>query len=90
MKRDITSSIERMPALEDRTGTRLDAIYGETEQHDDEYDVHVRGEIYAASGGGLTDSVDLVLTVYDDQGRVAVQRIPGSIRKHFSHSRHSN
>lgn len=70
MKHDFTDAIERMPALEARTGTRLEALYGEIEENEGEYDVHLRGEIHAVSGAELSASIDLIMSVYDDKGRI--------------------
>ncbi len=70
--RDITDLIERNRAFEDRVGVRLDALYCSVEGPDDDGDLllHLNGEMHAVSGTTIESDVDLVMSLYDERGRL--------------------
>ena len=78
---DLTDRIERMPQLEQKWGVQLNGLFAsatEEEAYDEEdrtvpsgqYEIVVNGEVEAQSGGSLEQSLDLVITLHDEQGRV--------------------
>ena len=71
-KTDVTNIIEKLEAFEERLGITLNGISAFYEQDDYSEDdsVEVMGEILARSGEKIEESLNLVLAVYDKQGRV--------------------
>ena len=78
---DLTDRIERMPQMEEKWGVQLAGLYAsatEEEAYDDDdevvpsgqYEIVVNGEVEASSGTALEQSLDLVVTLHDEQGRV--------------------
>lgn len=78
---DLTDRIERMPQLEQKAGVKLTGLFAtatEDEDYDDDgrtvptgkYKVMVNGEVETRSGGSLEQSLDLVITLHDEHGRV--------------------
>lgn len=68
VSQDITSITERLEAFEDRVGLRLEGLYARFDRESEQ--VEVTGEAHATAGMELESSVQLVVSVYDAQGRV--------------------
>lgn len=70
-KNDVTRMIERLEALEDRVGVRLDSLsaFFEPRPTGSSY-ITLHGEIHAADGTELRTDVTLLAAAYDDQDRV--------------------
>ena len=69
-KKDLSDSIERLEAMEDRLGVELSALSAFIEVYDDG-DVHlnVNGEL-VVKGGELSADIEIQVASYDEKGRV--------------------
>lgn len=71
-RRDITHQVQRLEVFEDRLDVRIEAVYASIDgpDIDGEYKIELNGEIHKVSGTDLDGSIKIVLSVYDDQGRI--------------------
>ena len=67
--RDITRLVERLEAIEEQVGIRLEAISARLTIYDD-YIVYVFGEVHPINGTTIKHPVGLFLSFYDTAGRV--------------------
>jgi hypothetical protein len=70
-KKTEIKNVERLEMMEDKCGVTLDGIYAEYESIDtDSNYVNVRGEIQAKSGTKIDESLDIIITAYNSDGKV--------------------
>lgn len=69
MSLDISGAIERLEALEDRAGVRLENMSAFIRSGDPAF-VSVTGEIHSTDGAHLEYDVEVVCAAYDTSGRV--------------------
>ena len=68
---DITHLIERLDAFEERYGVRFESLNAEYFlSTDDSPEVRVAGEIHARDGLAIAHKLKVVITAYDEKGRV--------------------
>jgi hypothetical protein len=65
-EKDISHKIERLTELEDRLGIKLDAL---SAFHSNNF-VTVNGELRSKNGNELNTDLELVVSIYDQAGRV--------------------
>ena len=73
MEMDQTDLIERIEAFEEKFGVKFEGLYAAFGEEDEDGAVRVvvRGEAHARDKGSKIDeSLDVVVAVYDDKGRV--------------------
>lgn len=73
MGTDYTDKIERVEAFEEKFGVRFEGLFASVadEDGDGPHRVIVRGEVHSsAKNSKIKDSLDIVLVVYDEKGRV--------------------
>jgi hypothetical protein len=71
---DVTDRIERMPALEDRCGVTLEALYAQFSKDDYSCGVQVNFDVVAPS----IRSLQVVISVYNRQGQL-VSTAPAAV-----------
>ncbi len=70
-KKEEIENIERLEMMEEKFGVSLEGIYAEFETVDDDsHYVNVRGEIQAVNGTKLEESLDIIITAYNAEGKV--------------------
>jgi len=70
MKRDLSTKIERLEAMEDRLSVSLSALSAFYEDIGGSHYLVVKGEIQPTTGTTLTESITLEAAAYDTQGRI--------------------
>lgn len=84
---DITDRVERLEIFEDRLDVRIEAVFASINgpDDDDEYEVQVNGELHKVSGTELEEDqiIELVLSLYDDLGRIRVTKSDYIYAKEF-------
>ena len=71
-RKDITSSIERLEAFEKRLNVKFESLsaFETKEEYLDDHNVVVLGELHAIRDTGISEDIEIQLTVYDNSGRV--------------------
>lgn len=70
---ELTDSIEQFTDLEARAGVTIRGLLAwvdHDECGDDEYEVTILGEVVAPGGGGITHTIELGISCYNDKGQV--------------------
>lgn len=67
-RKDVTRLVERAVATEERAGVRLDGLFATFDE--DDSNLMVNGEMSTPDGGPIDRDVCLLVTAYDDRGRV--------------------
>jgi hypothetical protein len=70
-KKTEIDNVERLEMMEEKCGVTLDGVYAEYEVlGDDSNYVNVRGEIQATNGTTIDESIDIIITAYNSDGKV--------------------
>lgn len=69
MKKDITEKVEKLEALEEKLGIKIDGLYCEWELEDNEYSISLTAEVFAESGN-IDSDIEFKMAVYDEKNRV--------------------
>jgi hypothetical protein len=64
-------NIERLEMMEEKFGVSIDGAYAEFEENDvDSRYITITGEIQAVSGSTIDESIDVIFTAYNAEGKV--------------------
>ncbi len=70
-KKEEIENVERLEMMEEKFGVSLEGVYAEYETvGSDSHYINVRGEIQAVNGTKLEESLDVIITAYNDSGKV--------------------
>lgn len=68
--KDVTHLIERLEALEELAGIRFDALFAALVGVLDQRVVRIYGEIHPQTGSTITCNMDIMVDVYDTEGKI--------------------
>jgi hypothetical protein len=83
---DITNLLERMEFLEDRSGVSisgLSAFIADQSDQDGEFKIRISGEVLSTQPS-IVASFDIVVVIYDNQGRVVNKKTEWVDSSNFS------
>ena len=64
-------NVERLEMMEEKYGVSIEGVYAEYEiVGEDSFYINVRGEIQSINGTQLDESIDIIVTAYDTEGKV--------------------
>lgn len=78
-KRDITDSVERLEAFEDRLSVSLEGLFANIRSDH----VFLNGELHPRDGTELNQDIEVVAIVYDSSGRVLAVQERGFYQDEF-------
>jgi hypothetical protein len=71
-RKDITLSIQRIVAFEDRLNVKFEALsaFEIKEEYSEDHEVIVRGELHAVNGSHIQNDLKIELSIFDVNGRI--------------------